>query len=322
MNDDLPDRLMVYKARSSANGFLPATPVTLTRIPRLTGAEGSLYVADGNRQYCAKIFSLQKRAHKQNKLNALFEYLRHRINDPIPQHLDGRGRSWKMFLTHNVAYPRARVYRDPGGTELIGYFMNYFDPQHVKPFNDIINDPGITHDRNFVSFLLQELTYSVLLLHVLGIALGDLSAQNILVRRRPGPQGSRIILIDIDSAQLTIPGRRYANDVWPATTKAPEISVDDRRVTEQTLVFSLSVLVYRALMKGVSPFNFVNHPGDETECVRKGLSPLRNPKLTPAAGQDTALIPHPLRRVLAQGIDPKPAHRPSLGELLAVLGSL
>ena len=318
MNDDLPEKLTVYKARSSYNINEQLQKLDILK-SGFGGGEGAIYFIPNNTDFCVKIFK-NYREGKVGKINAFIRHLKTVCEGSMMNLYSNY--SWRQFLLDYVAYPRSRIFSDQNGSKLIGYMMNYFIPEDFVCLENLLDPEFSKGNKTFLYYILYEIFFVTFYLQNIGISIGDIDGTNILVRRHRGDEGKRIIFIDVDSAQLVTEFETFANDAWHSETCAPEINSQNKNLGEKTLVFSLSVLTYKLLFGGLSPFQFLGNPGDNGEAKRNGISPLRDIKLQVPGGRSLDEIPDKLRELLKDGISPNPTLRPNLKDFLLVLNDL
>jgi DNA-binding helix-hairpin-helix protein with protein kinase domain len=318
MSENLPHSMFVFKARSSDNYSKALYKLKILK-SRFGGGEGTIYFIPGHEDFCVKVF-VKSQKEKGEKINAFMDHLKGVCSGTYPEIQSGY--SWRQFLFDYIAIPRSRVFEDQDGSKLIGYMMNYFDPKNVITLDELYYYNIRSEKRTFLYFILYEIFYVTYQLQTIGISIGDIDGSNILIRRHRGSDGKRIIFIDVDSAQLRTDSQFFFNDVWHNDTRPPEINEKNKIIEEKSLVFALSVITYKLLMGGLSPFQFLDYPEDDREVVKKGMSPLLDKSLKVPGGKNLNVIPDSLKKALSAGISPNRTLRPQLRDFLSILENL
>lgn len=175
------------------------------------------------------------------------------------------------FDTSSLAWPAISIYGDDGGW--IGYAMRRASgislaklahPMLCKKYL-----PDL--DRRDVVGLLVNLIETIDRLHCAGIYLGDINLNNFLY----DPEAKSVTLIDCDSYQIVVDGCRFpclvgAADMIPPEHHAVNLGTVDR--TRESDLFSLGILIFRCLMLGRHPYDFVGG-GTVVENLRGGHFP-------------------------------------------------
>ena len=101
---------------------------------------------------------------------------------------------------------------------------------------------------------------------------GDLNDKNLLIRKNGNP-----VLLDCDSVQF----KSYHLDAIQPSIQPPEIYQKSYNIyPKQTDSFVLAITVYKILMRGFHPFQYISHKMEDVHSIiRKGETPLRNPNL-------------------------------------------
>lgn len=177
----------------------------------------------------------------------------------------------------------------------------------------------------------HNLAWVVEKIHRKDFVIGDVNTQNLRVL----PDG-QVSIIDTDSFQITVPGRRRAypcavtTPEYAAPELTPEMARHGERRPSQDL-FSLALLLYGLLACGKHPYNGVfagkGEPPDTREAIQRGYS-LFHPKSllkAPARGPSPEFLPAELRRLFARAFvdgDARPESRPDAREWRAALWSV
>lgn len=140
-------------------------------------------------------------------------------------------------------------------------------------------------DRSHVVRYLAAIVKTLGRLHGAGVCLGDINLNNFLYDHATGT----LTLIDCDSYQLEVKGSVYPCLVGAADMIPPEhhgVSLGDVRRTPESDLFSLSILIFRCLMLGRHPYDFVGG-GTVVENLRHGHIPYGSGGAAP--GQEGAI---------------------------------
>jgi DNA-binding helix-hairpin-helix protein with protein kinase domain len=126
-------------------------------------------------------------------------------------------------------------------------------------------------DRHHVVHFLAAIVRTLGRLHGAGVFLGDINLNNFLY-----DHGSRTAtLIDCDSYQVTVSGRAFPCTVGALDMIPPEHhgrNLADVPRTPESDLFSLAILIFRCLMLGRHPYDFVGG-GTVVENLRSGHLP-------------------------------------------------
>lgn len=208
------------------------------------GGEGPVYVVQGRRQECAKIY-YKPTSERHKKVLAMVK------NPPTDPTLRSGHRS--------IAWPLAALYKDSQRTQFAGFVMPLIDRRNFAPLLTYY-DPG-ERSKNFGGafnwlYLIttaQNIASAVAALHQRDYCIGDIRPENILAS-----PNTVVTLIDCDSFQVKDQsGTVYRCPVGTPEYTAPELqgkvfpSVDR---TPQSDCFALTVLIFQLLMEGYHPF--------------------------------------------------------------------
>jgi DNA-binding helix-hairpin-helix protein with protein kinase domain len=126
-------------------------------------------------------------------------------------------------------------------------------------------------DRRHVVRMLTAIVKTLGGLHGAGVCIGDINLNNFLYDHATG----NIALIDCDSYQVAVDGRAYPCLVGAPDMIPPEhhgVNLADVRRSPESDLFSLSILIFRCLMLGRHPYDFVGG-GTVLENLRQGHFP-------------------------------------------------
>jgi DNA-binding helix-hairpin-helix protein with protein kinase domain len=129
--------------------------------------------------------------------------------------------------------------------------------------------PGL--ERHHVVRLLTAIVRTLGQLHSAGVCLGDINLNNFLYDYATGT----VTLIDCDSYQVEAGGRMFPCMVGAADMIPPEHqgkTLGEVRRTPESDLFSLAILIFRCLMLGRHPYEFVGG-GTVVENLRRGHFP-------------------------------------------------
>ena len=297
----LTDTIKVLKA--------PTNRAITLKKTTLRGGEGILYKVNGTNNFVAKIFLKPEIAQKkQHKIGALIDLFKSLNGDAY----------WQDQFNKSLAMPRARLY-DPNNQVFVGFLMNYFDKSQAMRLDYFIEDKyrevNKLKDKRVKFHVAANITRLVMNLHQLDILIGDLNDKNIFIRKNGNP-----ILLDCDSVQY----KNYRLDAIQPSIQPPEIYSKQYGVfPKQTDSFVLAIAVYKILMRGFHPFQYIsNRTEDVHSIIKKGETPLRNPQLKlPKGSPDLSFLGDKVKRVLEACLDPNPNNRPLPSKLLCALES-
>ena len=191
----------------------------------------------------------------------------------------------QSFDTSELAWPAISVH-DEHGTWL-GYAMRRAAgvplAKLAHPMLCRKHLPGL--DRNDVVRLLVAIMKALGRLHGAGVYLGDINLNNFLYDHATGS----VTLIDCDSYQVAVEGRLFPCVVGAADMIPPEhhgMSLAQVRRTAESDLFSIAILIFRCLMLGRHPYDFVGG-GTVVENLRRGHFPYGTGGVAP--GRDGAI---------------------------------
>jgi DNA-binding helix-hairpin-helix protein with protein kinase domain len=175
------------------------------------------------------------------------------------------------FKDTPVAWPAIAVFDDSGIWR--GYAMRRASGvplsklAHPMIYRRHVPDLNRLH----VARLLTAIVRAMGSLHGSGVCLGDINLNNFLYDHAKGA----VTLIDCDSYQLTVATKTYPCLVGAPDMIPPEhhgINLAEVRRTPDSDYLSLSILIFRCLMLGRHPYDFVGG-GTVVENLRRGHFP-------------------------------------------------
>jgi DNA-binding helix-hairpin-helix protein with protein kinase domain len=144
-------------------------------------------------------------------------------------------------------------------------------------------------NRHHVVSFLDTIVNALVSLHRAGVCLGDINLNNFLYDHATG----KTTLIDCDSYQVSVAGKSYPCLVGAPDMIPPEhhgVSLANVRRTPESDHFSLSILIFRCLMLGRHPYDFVGG-GTVVENLRRGHFPYGTGGAAP--GREGSIPPGP-----------------------------
>lgn len=205
------------------------------------GGEGSVYPLKARQDIVVKLYHLET-------LDKRGATLREKVDQMIglrPQ-----------FATLPLAWPALAIYDRDGRWR--GYAMRRLAgiplSKLAHPMLGARHFPGL--NRIEVVDMLMRIVATVSQMHAHGVRLGDINLHNFLFDHASGQVG----VIDCDSFQLEMGGKVFSCTVGAPDMIPPEhhgqVLADVRRTVESDL-FSLSILIFKCLMLGRHPYDFV-----------------------------------------------------------------
>lgn len=170
-----------------------------------------------------------------------------------------------------LAWPAISVYDEHGSWR--GYAMRRAGgvPLTKLAHPMLYHKHAANLDRNHVVRFLVALIKNLGRLHGAGVCLGDINLNNFLYDHTTGT----VTLIDCDSYQVEAQGRVFPCAVGAPDMTPPEhhgVSFSQVRRTPESDLFSLAILIFRCLMLGRHPYDFVGG-GTVVENLRQGHFP-------------------------------------------------
>lgn len=226
-------------------------PPTVTRADRKAlplgelvgrGGEGEVFAVRGEDGLAVKLYTGGKAPAREDKVRAMvaadFASQADEVAYPAEVVLDQRGR-FTGFVMRKVAKAK---------------------PLHqlYKPIARKKHFPAV--DYRFVVHVAFNLAKAVASVHRLGCVIGDVNESGVLVTA-----DGRVALIDADSFQVDLGGRRFGCEVGKPEYTAPELqnrSFRDVVRTRDHDTFALAVIVFQLLWMGRHPFSGVYSKGD------------------------------------------------------------
>jgi DNA-binding helix-hairpin-helix protein with protein kinase domain len=205
------------------------------------GGEGSVHLLASKHAVVVKLYHPELLARRSTQL-------REKVNAMIGlrQHFASSSLAWPALSVHDehgswIGYAMRRA----GGVPLAKLAHPMLCQKHV---------PGL--DRITVTRLLVTIVRTLGSLHGAGVILGDINLNNFLY----DPATGAVTLIDCDSYQVTAEGRLFPCVVGAADMIPPEHhgkTLADVQRTAESDLFSLAILIFRCLMLGRHPYDFV-----------------------------------------------------------------
>lgn len=205
------------------------------------GGEGTLYALTARPSVVVKLYHPELLARRGEKV-------REKIEAMLPLR--------QRFTNASVAWPAISVFGESG--DWCGYAMQRAEGvplaklAHPMLFRRYVPDLN----RNHVVRFLLEIVKTLGRLHDLGVCVGDINLNNFLYDHGTG----RVTLIDCDSYQVTVDNLIHHCLVIAPDMMPPEHhGVDLKQVlrTSESDLFSLAILIFRCLMLGRHPYDFV-----------------------------------------------------------------
>lgn len=238
--------------------------------------------------------------------------------------------------SNSVAWPKAMLLQNG---KFVGYLMEKLEAKGYRTWAELSNskdrkETSPDFDVQYALTSSRNLAASLDSIHQAGHITGDINESNIFVGINTG-----IFIVDTDSAQiLSENGTIFPCTVGKPEYTAPEISygsLKDNKRTIPTDVFAYAVAVFQMLTGGAHPTDgiFLNKNEDPPATIiriREGIYPALDPNnaksFKPVARIPTKAIPTNIRKVLIAALNPDPAQRPTMLELIrefdSTLGNL
>jgi DNA-binding helix-hairpin-helix protein with protein kinase domain len=220
------------------------------------GGEGAVYALVGQPSTVVKLYHSELLARRGDQL-------REKVDAMVGfrQKIDTSALAWPAVTVHDEHGAwRGYAMRRAAGTPLAKLAHPMLCRKHV---------PGLDR-RDVVRYLLAIVT-TLGRLHHAGVCLGDINLNNFLYDHATGA----VTLIDCDSYQVAIDGRIFPCLVGAADMIPPEhhgLNLAEVRRTPESDLFSLAILIFRCLMLGRHPYDFVGG-GTVVENLRSGHFP-------------------------------------------------
>lgn len=256
---------------------------------------------------CAKIYKDEGNAARlEKKVEAMIDiYKAVRV---------GKGEAERFFDKH-LAWPRLKLYGMQSG-KFSGFIMNKL-PLYAELSGLLDEDMGGEkcwgNRLEIAASLLKILRF----LHGNGIIVGDLHKGNVFVL-----PNNEAALVDCDSFQI--------GDKFQCSALQPEIAPPEAKYVPYfepvADVFSAATLIYRLLMDGFNPFQFIRDGSlnpDLEQSKASGFAPIRDAKIElPPKSPPLERLPKEARVVIAEALDPDPQKRPSLEALMGAVDEI
>jgi len=272
-----------------------------------SGAEGRIYLIPGYDRV-AKIFHKREIAErKREKIEAMIKFL-----------IEKEKKEKKIFdfLIERVTLPRGRLYtRDDA---FCGYIMVKLEIDNCITLGEFIRGKYRSYTTPKVRLIklavIEKLVKNVAFLNQLGIVVGDINYDNVFICN--DKSGIKVINLDADSFQFEWGGKIYPLDGIHPDLVPPEV-LRGEGISKKTDSFVLGILIYRILMEGFSPFQFILETDEEItieEKKLKGLNVFTAGK--PPKGLPPLSYLGNLRDIIERSLSPHPEERPSTYEIL------
>lgn len=214
-------------------GLSGRTYITM-QSPFAGGGEGDIFRIEGNAQYVAKIYKLDKRTReRERKLSVMV------ANQPSVQ--------------NQYAWPIDVLYANGS---FVGFVMPAISGKE-KLRNIYVYDKRESKPWSLFIVIAKNLAAAVHNVHGIHQVIGDLNPENILV----DPNNGMVTLVDTDSYHISDTSRTYRCMVGMPEFIAPELqgihfpSAPLPTFTYSSDRFALSVLIFALLMNGAHPFS-------------------------------------------------------------------
>ena len=233
--------------------------VQLSDTPFAQGGEAAVHAVLRFPGVVVKLYHLQVLQKRSDTLRAKIEAM---SSDPklarLKQH---PGLAWPCFSV----FDERGQWRGYAMRKAAGVRMNAL--AHAMAYREQF--PNL--DRAAVVAYLLSLLGTLKELHTAGVMVGDYNLANFLC----DPGSAAVTLIDCDSWQVNSAGKTFLCPVAAPDMLAPELQGKELGKIKRTLDsehFSLSILLFKALMLGRHPYDVVGGAGP-VENIRKGYFP-------------------------------------------------
>ena len=205
------------------------------------GGEGAVHALAGKPSVVVKLYHPELLARR---------------GDPLREKVDAMIGLRQRFDTTSLAWPALSVHDEHGAW--LGYAMRRAAgvplAKLAHPMLCRKHLPGL--DRVAVVRMLVAIVKTLGRLHGTGVYLGDINLNNFLYDQTTG----EVMLIDCDSYQISVEGRLFPCVVGAADMIPPEHhgkTLAQVQRTAESDLFSLAILIFRCLMLGRHPYDFV-----------------------------------------------------------------
>lgn len=234
------------------------------------GGEGAVYLLAAKPSIVVKLYHAELLAKRGELMRQKVEAM-----TGLRSHLATPALAWPALSVYDERGAwRGYAMRRAGGVPLAKLAHPMLYRKHV---------PGL--DRNAVIGYLVAIVKALGRLHGAGVCLGDINLNNFLYEHATG----EVTLIDCDSYQVAVEGRLFACLVGAPDMIPPEHHgqhLSDVRRTPESDLFSLAILIFRCLMLGRHPYDFVGG-ATVVENLRGGHFPYGTGGVAP--GQEGAI---------------------------------
>jgi len=277
-----------------------------------SGAEGELFRVKEHKDIVAKVFNSPEIAKKkESKIKAMIELFKNmRATNPY----------YFKFFSETITMPRARLYTRE--KKFCGFLMNRIDVNSCLSLGHFMTDKyreyTRTTDYSLKIVVLERLVEIVEKLNKLNIVVGDLNYDNVFICKCP-ERNVKIVVIDVDSFQFEWSKRLFRLDGIHPDIIPPEI-LKRRLPSVRADSFVIGILMFRIIMKGFSPFQYI--PDDaKDEMVEERILQGKNVFNTgrPPKGLPSFDFLAGLKQIIERALNPEPFQRPSTTEILTVL---
>ena len=275
------------------------------------GAEGKLYLVEGLGNIVAKVFNspdiARKKEYKIESMIRLFQV----VKDTNP--------SLFNYFLKNITFPRAKLYTKE--REFCGFIMNKVETKDclsLGQFLEKYRDYSRPTDYSLKIVVVERLVEIVEKLNREGIVVGDMNYDNVFICKCP-ERTIRVKLVDVDSFQFQWGGEFFRLDGIHPDLVAPEI-LRGELPSVRTDSFVIAILMFKILMNGFSPFQYVpDEENDEMveERILKGRNVFNSGK--PPKGLPSFEFLGNLKDIIEKALNPEPFKRPSTTEILTVI---
>lgn len=222
----------------SVRQLFTSTGATVTIGHRIgKGGEGSVHQVDSNRQHVAKICNNPPDADKQDKLRLMAT-----LTDP--------------GISKLSAWPLDTLHLSPGGP-MRGFLMP--NASGYVPAHQIYNSGHRKQTHEELSwahlvFIARNTAYSFSEVRKRGVVIGDVNENSVMI----APANGHVMLIDVDSFQVSVNGRVFPSLVGVPDFTPPELHTVSS-FSQVTRVpnhdcFGLAILIFQLLLGGRHPF--------------------------------------------------------------------
>lgn len=228
----------------------------------------------------------------------------------------------------SIAWVKAILFDE--NKKFVGYLMRKLDTKNFRQWYELSNtkdrqNTAPDFDVRYALNASRNFLVALHFIHEAGHRVGDINESNLFINA-----DSTVMLVDMDSAQISQSNKIYPCEVGKPEFTASEIShgkLKDNPRTVETDIFAYSVMVFQMLTGGAHPMDGVYVPDDDppnvTEKIRSGVLPTLQPyvdkNFKPVPRIPAGAIPSQLKNVLIQSLSNNPSNRPDTNDFLSVL---